>query len=541
MTRTRRWAALVAAVVFIACLGVLRNQFVSWDDDGFLYQNPYFRGLGWTQLRWMFTTFLKGPYQPLVWMSYAADYLLWGMDPAGFHLTSLLWHCANSALVFLACRELLQASAPQTEAAACSWGAAPSGGGEQPPCGDGASWGAAFAALAFALHPLRVEPVAWAAARRDLMGGFFCLCALLSHLRGRAAWTFACYGLSLLCKPAGIGLPLVLAVLDSAVLERRVRWQALLPCLLPAAAAAALAWHGQAATGAMRGAAGFGWPQRLAQAGYGHAFYLVKTLWPSGLVPLHEFPLRFDPLAAPFAGSAVLGLAAAAAAFLLRRRLPAVWAAWLCYLILLAPVLGVVKYGTQLVADRYSYLPCVSWSALAGAALLALWRRREGSGRLLILSGTALVCLLMGLTAQQIRYWRDSETLYRRVLQVDPGQAMARNNLGLVYSSEGRMTQALEQFHLALEQRPRYATARNNLGSALLRLGRLQEAEAEFRAAMADDPGMPHPYNNIGLILAHRKRYREAVAMFETALSLDPGFGQAAANREEALRRMRPR
>ncbi|MCX5795756.1 MAG: tetratricopeptide repeat protein [Elusimicrobia bacterium] len=526
MRKPDRWALAVAAAVFIAFVCVLRHQFVSWDDDGFLYLNFHFRGLGWTQLRWMFTTFLKGPYQPIVWMSYALDYLLWGMDPAGFHLTNLLWHCANAALLFVFSRRLFQAAAPGTA--------------EAPRC-----WAAAGAALIFALHPLRVEPVAWAAARRDLMCGFFFLCALLCHLKGREEparerfWrgaTVACYCLCLLSKAMGIGLPLVLAVLDSTILRRRVRWSDLLPYAVPAALAAALAWYGQAVTGALAAGAGFGWQRRLAQACYGHAFYLVRTLWPSGLAPMYGTALNIDPLAPRFLASAALDLAVAGSAFALRRRWPALWAAWLCYLLLLAPVLGAVKFGLQLVADRYSYLPCLSVSLLAAAGLLELARRRPGQGRPLILCGTALVSLLWGLCAQQLYYWRDSETLYFRILDVDPGQAMARNNLGLVYAGQGRGADAVEQFHLALKLRPRFAAAHNNLGSAMLKLGRLQEAEAEFRAAMASDPGLAESYNNIGLLLAHRKRYDEALAMFDTALSLNPDSGLTAQNRALCLR-----
>jgi tetratricopeptide (TPR) repeat protein len=486
-TTSRAWELIVAATVFIALMSVLQHQFVSWDDDGFLYLNPHFRGLGWSQLSWMFSTFLKGPYQPLVWLSYAADYLLWGMDPAGFHLTSLLWHCANAALVFLFCRNLFATAAPDTTPAS-------------------RNWAAAFAALCFALHPLRAEAVAWASARRDLMSGFFFLCALLFHLRGRAAGTFACYCLSLLCKPMGIGLPVVLWVLDKVILKRETRWQSLLPYALPAAAAAVLAWHGQEVTGAMRSAAVFGWPQRLAQAGYAHAFYIAKTLWPAGLSPIYEAALRLDPLAPRFLTSAALSLAAAAAAFVLRRRLPAVWAAWLSYLILLAPVLGAVKFGSQLVADRYSYLPCLSWSLLAAAALLELARRRPAWGLRLVVSGTVLVGLLSGLSERQLGFWKDSETLYRRVLAIEPGHFLAHNNLGLVLDQEGRTEEALEQFHLSLAARPRYAPALNNLGAVQLRLGLLKEAEAQFRAALESDPTLPESRDNLRLLQERRQR-----------------------------------
>jgi len=280
MRRENRWGLAVAAAIFIVLLPVLGHEFVSWDDDGFLTRNPDFRGLGPAQLGWMFTTFLKGPYQPLVWLSYAADFLLWGMDPAGFHLTGLLWHCANAALLFLCARELLRAAMPGVPE-------------------KHVLWAAAFAALSFALHPLRVEPAAWASARRDLMSGFFCLAALLCHLKGRGGWTFACYCLSLLCKPMGIGLPVVFLVMDKVILKREIRWQKLLPYALPAAIAAALAWHGQAVTGATRSAAVFGPAQRLAQAFYAHAFYIAKTFWPAGLSPCASTRWRRASCSAP--------------------------------------------------------------------------------------------------------------------------------------------------------------------------------------------------------------------------------------------------
>ena len=140
------WPALaIAATVFLIFWPTLTHQFVTWDDDGFLYLNPYFRGLDWAHLRWMFTTFLHGPYQPVAWLSFAVDYLIWGMSPGGFHLSGLLWHCANAALVFILCRRLLALAAPQAKPSS-------------------RASAAAFAALLFALHPLRVEPVAWATA-----------------------------------------------------------------------------------------------------------------------------------------------------------------------------------------------------------------------------------------------------------------------------------------------------------------------------------------------------------------------------------------
>lgn len=475
----------VAAAVFFVFLPILKHQFVSWDDDVFLYRNLSFRGLGWTQLRWMFTTFHHGPYQPVVWLSYAVDHLLWGMDPAGFHLTGLLLHCANAALVFLVGRRLLGLARSEDD-------------------GPSLDLAAAAAALLFALHPLRVEPVAWAAARRDLMSGTFFLCALLSHLRARARPAFIFYCLSLLAKPMGIGLPLVLAVLDVHVLRRGPRWKEKLPYILPAAAAAALAWRGQAAAGATASAEVFGPLKRLAQAAYAHSFYLAKTAWPEGLAPMYERLLNFDPLGPRFLTAAAASLALAAAAYALRRRWSAFWASWLAYVVILAPVLGAVKYGSQLVADRYSYLPGLVLSLLAAGVLLRLMGRSPSRRRAVAAGACVVIIVLAGLTRRQLAYWRDSETLYLRILALDPGQTVARNNLGLVLAAKGRTEEALEQYRLALRLRPCYASAHNNLGAALLQSGRLDEAEAHFRRALACDPSCVTAARNRDIILRLR-------------------------------------
>lgn len=446
------------------------------------------------------------------------DFLFWGMDPYGFHLTSLLLHCGNAVLVFLFGRRLLGLAQPEADAPSLDLAAA-------------------VAALLFALHPLSVEPVAWASARRDLMSTAFLLCALLSHLRAQdGIGVFIFYGLSLLSKPMGIGLPLVLVVIDGIVLRRDPRWRAKLPYILPAAAAAALTWHGQNLAGATASAAVFGPLQRLAQAGYAHSFYLVKTVWPECLAPMYERLLRLDPLTPLFIGAAVMTLVMAVAVYGLRRRWPAFGAAWLAYVILLAPVLGVVKFGSQLVADRYAYLPGLAWSLWASGGLLGLLRGSPTRRRFVSAGICVLLIVLAVLSRRQLAYWHDSEALYVRILTLDPDQTVARNNLALVLASKGRIAEAIEHYRRALQVRPRYASAHNNLGAVLLRSGRLDEAEAEFRLSLDCDPRQPDPYNNLALISATRRRYDEAMDLFAAALRVDPGYLKAVQNRDLVLR-----
>ena len=497
-------AMTVAVLTVLAFLAVLKHQFVSWDDGAFLYLNPHLRGLDWDKLRWMLTTFRQGPYQPLAWLSYGADYQLWGMDPLGFHLTNLILHTANAVLVFFLGRRLLA-----------------NVGGESS-SGDGA---AVFAALFFALHPLRVEPVAWASARRDLLAAFFGLSALLCHLRGtRPAkrWAFLLYCLSLLAKPSAIGLPLIFAVVD-----REPRWKEKLPYLVPAAVAAVLAYWGQASAGAMEAAQDFGWTRRFCQAAYAHAFYLVKTVWPAHLAPMYEHALAFSPWEPRFIASAAFAVMLAGAAFKMRRRWPALWAAWLSYLLLLAPVLGLVKFGTQLAADRYSYLPCVGWSLLAAG----LWRYR-----LLRIPACVTLLVLAGLTQRQLSYWQDSETLYRHILSVNPAQPEAHHNLGILLDHSGRGAEAMEHYRLAIQSRPCHAEAHNNLGAALLGLRQVEEAETHFRQAIACDPGRFDAYNNLALILANKKHYSQALLLLDESLRLNPQYAPSLRNRPLILR-----
>src|SRR3989449_3447697 len=215
---THRWVfrllpVLIAFVTFVPFLPTLDNQFVNWDDDDNLVENPQYRGLGWTHLRWMWTTSHIGHYAPLTWMTFGLDYLLWGMNPVGYHLTNLLLHAANAAVFYLVARRILGSALP--------------GPRERGNVGLAAS--AAFAALLFAIHPLRVESVAWATERRDVLSGLFYLLTLLVYLRageqgerGRSGY-WASVGLfvcALLSKSMAVSLPVVLLILDVYPLRR---------------------------------------------------------------------------------------------------------------------------------------------------------------------------------------------------------------------------------------------------------------------------------------------------------------------------------
>src|SRR6059036_2519145 len=489
-----RWLAplLVALLTLTAFLPTLQNQFVSWDDDKNFLENPHYRGLGWTHLRWMWTTHL-GHYIPLTWMTFGLDYLLWGMNPLGYHLTNLLLHAANAVVFFFITRRLLTRALP--------------GPSER---GHTLAVSAAFAALVFAIHPLRVESVAWATERRDVLSGLFYLSAVLAYLRacdreerGRG-WYWGAVALfagALLSKSMAVNLPVVLMILDVYPLRRlggSIGWWSKparriyvekIPFVLLAAAASAIAVMAQFSIHAALPLAQLGVPGRLAVSAYGLSFYLGKMIVPVNLSPLYELPRTVSPWAMPFILSFGLAIAITAIVLSLRRRMLGLPAAWLAYLVVLLPVLGIFQSGPQIAADRYTYLAGLGWAILAGAGLLSCWRSsrrsKTGTPATWLLTGIAL-CVVVGLgvlTWSQAKVWRDSERLWAHTLAIDPDSPLAQNNFGYELYRQGKLAEAIEHYRQALQIKPDYALAHANWGLALIHQGKLAEAVEHLQQA----------------------------------------------------------
>jgi tetratricopeptide (TPR) repeat protein len=515
----------------------LSNDFVVWDDDEMLLNNPHFRGLSWSHLAWMFTTFHMGHYKPLSWLTLGLDYTVWGMNPAGYHLTSLLLHSANAVVFYFISRRLLALASPAPERQQ-SWPIA---------------LAAAFAACFFALHPLRVESVAWATERRDVLYGFFYLCAVLAYLRAqtesgdaarRRHWfiaTLILFVLSLLSKVAAITFPIALLLLDIYPLRRlswnirswqspeaRRVWGEKLIFVAIAFPFAVIAIFSVGSSGALTSLATHGIEARLAQVCFGMGFYLWKTLLPAGLSPLYQIPPGYSF----WNWATLIGVATALLLswvfYRLRNRQPAGLASWLYYLALLAPVLGGVANGPQLVADRYSYLSCLSWAVLAGGVLLFLWRKavpRASLARTAALGfcAASIIIALAILTWQQSLVWRNTETLWTHVIKKDPQSSFGHYNLAREVARQGRRQQAIDHYREALRIRPYDPEARNNLGLLLAVTGEFDASLAELRRAIEIAPQYAKAYFNLGRVLARQGDLDGAVENFEKALKLDPG------------------
>jgi tetratricopeptide (TPR) repeat protein len=517
----------LAALVLAAFRPLLDAGFVNWDDPLIVVDNARFRGLSPAHLRWMLTTFHGGHWEPLAWLSLAVDHALFGLSPRAFHATNLALHAANAVLVFAVARLTAPPPAKLPRAAA------------------------AAAAALFAVHPLRVESVAWVVERRDLLATLLTLAAVLLWLRrargaGRGALlgSYACFALSLCARAAGLAWPLVLLVLDVWPLRRAraLGWRAVLlekvPYVLLALAAAVPALRALAAFGATEMGGALSTPQRLAQAAYGLAFYPARTLLPLGLSPLYLLDLELEPLSPRYILSALAVLAASAGAWAARRRAPALAAAWLAYALLIAPFLGLASNGIHLAADRYSYAACLPFALLGGAAL-ERWGRR--APRAALAAGLALLLTLSALTFRQARVWRDSESLWTRVVAVEPASYVGWTKLGLARASRGASEQAIADLTRAIELRPAYQPAYMNRG--ILR-GASDPAAAlpDLDRAVALRPGDPLALMNRGAARLATGDARGAAADFDAALAAAPADWplRALAERRAAEARARP-
>jgi tetratricopeptide (TPR) repeat protein len=491
-------ALLLAQFVFLAFFPALRAGFVGWDDDTYFLNNPYYRGLGRAQLAWMFTV-MSGHYMPLTWLTHGLDYVLWGMRPAGYHFVNVLLHAlAAAAAYFVALRVLAAAVAPEPRGAR--------------------RFAAATAALLFALHPLRVESVAWITERRDVLCGVFFLLSVACYLRAvdddaprRQGWYWsavALAALALLSKAMAVTLPLVLLFLDVYPLRRlgprrwtrREVWLEKLPFVVLSAAAAVMAIVAQRSVGTLSDLRALGMFERLGLAAYGLVFYAWKTLVPAGLAPLYEAPYDYATLTPWFVASAVVVIAAAVMLVRVRRRWPGLVMAAAAFVVLLLPVLGLVHFGMHIAADRNTYFAGLAPAMLAGGALLCLLRGASSpvAARAMGAGAVVVVLVLGALTWRQSTVWHDSHTLWTHALNVSPS-SIAHAKIGVVLDEEGRTEEAIVHFREAVRIHPDNAWAHNNWGIALGNVWRFDEAIEHFETALRIRPTYPEAQQNLAL------------------------------------------
>jgi protein O-mannosyl-transferase len=524
------WVVLVACV-WITFSPVLSNGFVDWDDQKWILENHSFRGLGWEQIQFAFTSFTGGVYQPLGWLFQSLTYELYGLDPHGYHLVGLLFHTVNVVLLHLLCVSLLAMRMPEVAAR----------------LGASLGWLCCVPVALYAIHPLRVEPVAWASCQAYLPGVAFSLLATLAYLKARPStgvfhrsWMIGSsvlIVLAVLSKGSAVVLPFVFLILDAYPLRRlgpqRSTWPAvrsiliekgpiLVFCLVlsTVAIAAKGSWvEPEARTQSVL-------VGKVAQASFGAWFYLEKTVWPFGITAFYPRPERGEYQTPLFAASVAGVVIAVSAALWQRRRWPWLLATLAAYLVLASPYLGLVQVGIPLASDRYSYAPTMAWVVLGCAGLCRLaqrpWSRPalHGAG-----AGTLVIaCGLMALCSAQCRVWDSSEHLWSQALEHAEWSSELHHFLGTSLADDGKLDRAFAELREAVRLRPHFFEALYGLSVVLDRRGETDAAIACLREAATLRPKDAKVYLSLGEALVHQGHVDEAVELYRKALPLQPNL-----------------
>jgi Flp pilus assembly protein TadD len=508
---------VLAGFVFVLYWPVLGHEFV-YDDEPYIRDNPAVKqGLGPAQAWWALTTFESANWHPLTWLSLQLDATLLGPGPAGFHFTNLLLHALNAVLLD---RFLFR------------W--------------TGAAWTSGFVAVLFACHPLRLESVAWATERKDVLSGTALMLTLLSYGRdtsrpsvGNYCIVIALYALGLMAKPTLVTLPVLLLLLDFWPLERRFSSVGQLmvekvPLILLAGAVALVTLYAQQKGGAINPLA-IPWAERLANVPLAYTRYLVDTVWPFRLAVFHPYPETIPVWESMAAGVAIGGVTLLVIHY--RRLQPFAFVGWLWYLIALLPMIGIIQAGRQASADRYTYIPQIGLLIAGGWGLQALVRRYPRL-RMPVLgcAGLAIAICLVG-TRAQLQYWHDDEALWHRDLAVTRNNEVARFNLGRALAQRGRWAEAVPEFAAAAKLRPANVDALIYEGLALRKQGRMEEAIGCYRDALRFAPEDSRAHNNLGLALERLGRLDEAIVHLRRACETNPEWPQSWTNLGDALSR----
>jgi tetratricopeptide (TPR) repeat protein len=531
----QRWrvpaVCLVLAAITFAVFGQTAGfGFVNYDDDEYVYENPMVaKGLTLKGAVWALTYGGIGHWHPLTWLTHMADCQAYGLWAGGHHLTNVALHALAAVLLFLALREMT-----------------------------GSLWRSAFVAAVFAIHPLRVESVAWIAERKDALSGVFFMLTLWAYgryARRPSRWCYAAvalaYALGPLCKSTLAPLPFVLLLLDWWPLHRvtldgagggkagAARLMALfwglvrekIPLFLLSVGSCVMT---VLAPEKILDSDRVPLLERVGNALVSYVVYLRQMIFPAGLASPYLNPPNGQPLwnvALAFALLAAISISVWAC----RNRRPYLLAGWLWYLGMLVPVIGFVQISYYAHADRYTYLPGIGL-VLAGTWAVGDWslgwkhRQTVLGGLMAAVIGTLMVCAW-----KQTTHWKSSETLWTHTLDCTAGNYVARGNLGLALFEKGRVDEATIHFQSALQIKPDYAEARNNLGNILVQKGRVDEAIADYQKALQTNPDYAKAQNNLGNVLLQKGRADEAIAHYQKALQINPGHVKTHYNLGTAL------
>jgi len=541
-------SVVIFLITFFLYVPALENDFVNWDDNIYIYENANIRSLDVESLQWMFTTFRATNWHPLTWLSHAIVYHFWGLNPRMHHLINLIIHSFNTVLVFVLVIQLMSL----WMTGVCPISSTPR---MFPPIPQALLVGG-ITALLLGLHPVHVESVVWVTERKDLLSAFFYILSIISYLSytssavsKRSMWfilSILLFSLALMAKPMAVSLPIVLLLIDYYPLKRLdkpnhkfiILVKEKIPFFLLSMVSAILTIIAQKSGGALGSLDQFPLGSRLLNALRSLLFYLGKIIYPLELSPFYPFPTQDHFLNLQYFLSAILvALVTLGCLWMIKRKRCLFPTIWFYFVVTLLPVIGIVQVGMQAAADRYLYLPSLSIYMLFAIGVFWLWerfssRRFKGLTQGMLVACICIIMLLLSrLTVQQIGVWKNSEVLWKYVIDLFPNSyAVAYYNLGETYVDQGRLDEAFQEYRKAIAMWPLYYQARTQLGAAYAKKGMTDEAISEYRQSIAIEPTYAKAHCNLGAEYIRKKMFDEAIASCNKAIDLRPNYSKAYFN-----------
>jgi tetratricopeptide (TPR) repeat protein len=527
--------ALVAATL-AAYEPIRHNDFVSYDDTTYITENPNVTG-GITQhsIVWAFTTGHSSNWHPLTWLSHMLDYEIYGLNPLGHHITNVLIHIVNSLLLFWILRKMT-----------------------------GTIWTSAFVAGVFALHPLQVDSVAWAAEKKTVLSGLFWLLTIAVYIHytkqprlGRYLLLFVVFGFCIMTKPVVVTLPLVLLLLDYWPLER-VKWGQLgtpssptkvirhkasmgrlitekIPLFALSAILCLITFVSQKSGGAVIELETVPLDYRIANMFFSYIRYIGKMIWPSRLAVFYPYHIADLSVTTVIICAALFALITILAIYTYRQN-KHITTGWLWYVVTLVPVIGLVQAGFQSLANRYMYLPMLGLLIIIAWSAKDLIVKHPQLKAVTAVMGTIVLLSLLILTRAHVRHWQNSITLFEYALKTTTNNATAEVNYGIALLHEaGRFDEVISHLRKAVRLNPTFAIARYNLGKILLQQGKSNEAIECFNELLQQNGDSAEAHFNLAVAFNMQKKYDDAIKHLAKVLEIDPNYPDARNKMEITL------
>lgn len=521
---------LLLAVTAVVYWQMRNHEFLLYDDDRYITTNAYvLKGITLESIGWALTSGYASNWHPLTWLSHMVDVERFGLSPAGHLLTNVFFHLLNTFLLWLVFNRITKNF-----------------------------WQSLFVAAVFALHPLHVESVAWAAERKDLLSGLFWMLTLWTYASyveqpssGRLFLVVIVFAFGLMAKPMLVTLPFVLLLLDVWPFKRLQPPQPgtsvknffisliplvkeKIPMFVLTAISSVVTYVVQQRGGAMSTVEGIALPVRLVNAIDAYIGYLAKTFWPANLAVFYPHYGEQIPLWQTVTSLLILAFVTVGALRFINRS-PYFTIGWLWYLGTLVPVIGLVQVGAQAMADRYMYIPQIGISMMIAWGMSELFTHWRYRNVVLSVAGTAICAALAILSDRQVGYWKNTITLFEHTLAVTEKNWLAHHNLGTAYLRKNDYARAAFHFSKTLDIYPTIASTHHNLANALVALGQLDSARAHYQEALRLDPNFEEAHLNLGILDAQEGNTDAAIERYREAIRINPEYAFAHFNLALAL------